>query len=142
MDEIRFVLPMVVMFFGMAIIILPTVFWSNKMVVKKRERATEVLKIYAERGEVPPQNVIDALMGSATAWKSQPPKPKTRGRHFSEFASCCVFAVGAAGIAWWQAPETGHPPGAFMILAIVVALTFTAGAVSHLVMALHIRDGQ
>ena len=141
MEQMRIVLPVVliVSFVLLMAGILLIAFLQHRMVEKKGERATEVLKIYAERGEEPPQSVIDALVGSATAWT---PKPDTRGRHFSEFASCCVFAIGAGAIAWWQAPAPGHPPGALMILAIVVALIFAAGAVSHMVTALQIRDGQ
>lgn len=124
--------------------VLVIFFLHTRMVVRKREKATEVLKIYAERGETPPESVIDALLGSATLWKQQPwtpwIKPETRGRHFSESASCTVFALGAAGLAWWQASQPGHHTGAFVIL-VMVALVFAAGAVSHLVTALHIRDG-
>jgi len=117
----------------------------TRMSMKRREKAAEILKIYAERGEAPPQGVIDGLAmlrGGDPSVFSKPPKPETRGRHFSEVASCTVIAIGAAGIAWWRAPEPGHNPGGLMILAIVAALIFAAGAVSHLVTALHIRDGQ
>ena len=144
MDPMRFMFPVVVP----ALVVVCTMgtvllifFRHSRMVEKKRDKATEVLKVYAERGEAPPESVIDALMGSATAWKPQPPKPETRARHFSDFASCSVFALGATGLASWQALQPGNHSGAFVIL-VTVALIFTAGAVSHLVRALHIRDGQ
>lgn len=111
--------------------------------IRSTERKTDILRIYAERGEEPPQSVIDALSasdsGNGFKW---PMKPETRARHFSEFASCCVFALGAAGIAWWRAAAPGQGSQAFVILAAIVAMIFAAGAVSHLVTALHIRDGQ
>ena len=116
--------------------------WVQKSSTQRKEKLLELLMTYAERGEAPPQTIIDgmALLRSSAVLK--PPKPETRGRHFSEFASCSVFAIGAAGIAWWRAPGPNQKPEALMVLAIVVALIFAAGAVSHLVTALHIRDGQ
>jgi len=139
---------MIVFFIWMLLVILLMfgfVLWVLRMSLKRRDKAIEILRIYAERGEAPPQSVIDGLAvlrESDPNVFSNPPKPETRGRHFSEFASCSAIAIGAAGIAWWRAPEPGHNPGGLMILAVVVALIFAAGAVSHLVSALHIRDGQ
>jgi hypothetical protein len=125
---------------------LGTVFALLWFTFRTSAKAAEILKIYAERGEEPPQSVIDAVSASVGGWgpnaPAKPPRPETRGRHLSDFASCTVFAIGGAAFAWWRAPVSGENPGALMILALVVALIFTAGAVSHLVTALHIRDGQ
>ena len=139
---------MIVFFIWMLVVVLSTfgtALLATRMSTKRREKAAEILRIYAERGEAPPQSVIDGLAtlrGSDPNVFSKPPKPETRGRHFSEVASCTVIAIGAAGIAWWRAPEPGHNPGGLMILAIVAALIFAAGAVWHLVTALQIRNGQ
>ena len=116
--------------------------WAEKSSTKRKEKLVQILMMYAERGEAPPQSIIDGMAILRSSATLKPPKPETRGRHFSEFASCSVFAIGAAGIAWWRAPGPSEKPEALMVLAIVVALIFAAGAVSHLVTALHIRDGQ
>jgi hypothetical protein len=111
---------------------------------KTRERTASVLKIYAERGEQPPQSVIDALTAPTTSFPAARPvsqPPKTRGRHFADSARDTVVAAGAAAIAWWRAPAPGEEPKALMVLAVVVALIFSAGAVWHLVAALHSGDG-
>jgi hypothetical protein len=114
--------------------------WSERSSTRRKDKLAQILTIYAERGEEPPQAIIDgfAILRPRPALK--PAKPETRGRHFAEFASCSVFAIGAGAIAWWRAPGPGEKPEALMVLAFVVALIFAAGAVSHLVTALHIRD--
>jgi hypothetical protein len=114
---------------------------------KKAEKAAEILKIYAERGQEPPQELSDAVITLAGGWprpKATPalPRQETRGRHLADFARDIVVAAGAAGIAWWRSPGPGEHPGTVMTLGIVVALIFTAGAVWHLVTALQMRDGQ
>jgi glycerol uptake facilitator-like aquaporin len=130
---------------GMFAVLLVCMFlavWAEKSSTKRKEKLAQILMMYAERGEAPPQSIIDGMAILRPRSTLKPPKPETRARHFSEFASCFVFAIGAAGIAWWRVPAPGEKPEALMVLAIVVALIFAAGAVSHLVTALHIRDGQ
>lgn len=128
--------------FVIALACMSLAFWAARSSARRSEKLAQILMKYAEKGEEPPQSVIDGLAVLRPRSQLNPPKPETRGRHFSEFASCSVFAIGAAGIAWWRMPGTGEKPEALVILAFAVALMFTAGAVSHLVTALHIRDGQ
>lgn len=116
--------------------------WAEKSSTRRKEKLAQILMTYAERGEAPPQSIIDGMAILRPRTTLKPPKPETRARHLSEFASCSVFALGAGGIAWWRVPRPGEKPEALMVLAIVVALIFAAGAVSHLVTGLHLRDGQ
>jgi hypothetical protein len=128
---------------------------------RKAARVAEILKIYAEKGEAPPQSVIDALTGLTAgsfaalfAAPAEPhgeparqvapllPPPKTRSQHFSWFASNLVLAAGAAGIIWWRSPAAAQHPDPLMNLALAVALIFAAGAAYHLVAALQMRDGR
>lgn len=117
----------------------------NSREIKVGAKAADILKLYAERGQEPPQSVLNALAASMTrpaVMAPAPPKVKTRGRYLADLARDLVIAVGAAGIAWWRAPRPGEEPGAVMILALVVALIFTATTVWHLVGALHTHDGK
>jgi hypothetical protein len=113
----------------------------------RRYKTTDILRIYAERGQEPPQSVVNAITLAMTRPPVPPtprtPKPpKTRGRHFSDVARDVVIAAGALGIAWWRAPGPGEDAGALMILAVVVALIVAADAVWHFVAALHTVDGK
>ena len=137
-----FVLIIVAMVFATGIIIALGSTWIQH---KARIRAIEVLKIYAERGEEPPAGVLDAVnqIGKAppSAPAHAPAGPATRTDHLSHVAGSAVLAIGAAGVAWWQAPEHGNP-GPLMVLAIVAAVFFAGSAAARLAAALTTRDGR
>ncbi|HTV80721.1 MAG TPA: hypothetical protein VMF03_20895 [Steroidobacteraceae bacterium] len=56
--------------------------WSERASKKARDQAVQILMLYAQRGEAPPQTVIDGLAIVRSRPQSKPAKPETRGRHF------------------------------------------------------------
>jgi hypothetical protein len=109
---------------------------------RTKTRAIEVLKIYAERGQDPPANVLDAV--NRINWPfpangAPPPKPmrdQSRSEHLSHFAGSVGLAGGAGVVLWWLG-QTQQPRFEWLfITAIFVAIFFTASGLARLVAAL------
>lgn len=116
---------------------------------RAKVKAIELLKWYAEKGLEPPAGLVEAIssIGKSSSPPPsppvvlQPPRP-TRAGHLSHVASNVVLAFGAAGIVWWRALQPHQNPDALMLVAIIFAVFFTAGAASRLVAALTSGDGR
>lgn len=103
-------------------------------------KTIEVLKAYAEKGEEPPQSVLEAVSRINAPGFPAKPAPATRGEHLSHVAGSVGLAIGAAGLAWWRL-AVGDDGSPLPILAIMVAIFFAASAAARLVAALTTRDG-
>jgi hypothetical protein len=106
------------------------------LVFRQRMKALEVLRVYAERGEEPPDAVVDAVYGRV---KPAPPTPPTRGRHLSHAAPNAIIAAGMAGMAWWRFSafdETGRT----VVIPMLVALFFAGALAARLVGAYYAPD--
>jgi hypothetical protein len=116
--------------------IVVTVLWMS---FQARLRSIDVLKAYAERGEEPPAQVLDAV--ERINRPGAPLKPPTRGDHLTHLAGSVVLAVGLAGVAWWLAPSPAGGWGRlFVILAVLGAVFFAGSAAARLTAALVTRD--
>ena len=109
------------------------------MQLRAKLKAFEVLKIYAERGEEPPAAILDAV-NQIGRHPAPPARKPSRGEHLTHVAGSVVLAIGAAGIAWWRAPEPHANPSSLMVFAVIVAIFFTAAAAARLVAALTTGD--
>lgn len=106
---------------------------------RTRRKGLELLRAYADRGEDPPESMVEAL-AAISAWghpkpKVSPPSDVTRNGHFRHVAGSTVIALGSAWLAWWLMPEDGAP-GGMVIFAVIVAIFFAGGAAARLVAAL------
>ena len=109
-----------------------------------KQKALEVLKVYAEQGKEPPQAVLDALAADSPYYRAKgpaamkdhlSPDPRIRSAAaWARFALFGVLAAGFAGVALWMqgAPGTGGTVFAFYITAFCLA----AVAASSLVWAI------
>ena len=122
--------------FGTGVIIAVSIAWFQH---QTRVRALDVLRVYAERGEEPPETILRALTGLGSYAPPKSAAPWTRGRHLAHLAANTVFVLGAVGIVWWKAPDPANP-GGLVVFAILAGLFFTAAAAAQLVYALHARE--
>ena len=127
---------LVIVFSTATVIALGSIWLTHRARIK----TIEVLKIYAEKGQEPPAGVLEAIAYRAGV----PPQPRqpTRGDHLSHVAGSVGLAIGAAGVAWWRAPEPHANPSPLMVFAVIVAIFFTAAAAARLAAALTTRDGR
>jgi len=135
----------VVLVLGTGIAIAVTIAWFDH---RTRTRALEVLRVYAERGEEPPSSVLQALTW-VSGWPRKAPgatdnrdrfgRPRTRGSFLAHAAANTIFAAGFSGFAWWRISTLGEA-GTGVIVAILVALFFTASVAAQLVGAYYAPD--
>ena len=107
---------------------------------RRRTRALDVLRAYAERGAEPPVSVLQAL---TTASGHLPPPvartPPTRGHHLAHAAANTILAAGLAALAWWRISAFGET-GAGVGVALLAALFFAASLAARLVGAYYAPD--
>jgi hypothetical protein len=132
------VVPVVVLtlVFVSGVVITVSIVWMEH---RKRTRALDVLRLYAERGEEPPAPVLQALTSVSGQAQAPAPAAATRGRHMARAAGNAVLAVGLAGLAWWRLSafgETGPP----VVVACLAALFFAGGLAARLVGAYYAPD--
>ena len=123
--------------FGAGVAIAISIAWFDH---RTRTRALDLLRVYAERGEEPPQSVLQALT-SVSGWarKADVPenrdrigRPRTRGGFLAHAAADAVFAAGFSGFAWWRYRDLGEASTGVMV-AIFVGLYFAASMTARLV---------
>jgi hypothetical protein len=119
-----------IVIFGSAVVIVWSIAWLE---FRKRTKALDVLRVYAERGEEPPASVVQAL-ALVSGYPPPAPRPKlpTRANHMAHLAGSIVALLGFAGIAWWRMPAEGEP-GAFVIFAVMAAIFFAMATAARLV---------
>jgi hypothetical protein len=134
----------VILFLGTGIAIAVSISWFDH---RTRTRALDVLRVYAERGEEPPQSVLQALT-SVSGWarkadaaenRDRIGRPRTRGGFLAHAAANTIFAAGLSGLAWWRISASGQP-GTGGIVAILAALFFAASVAAQLVGAHYAPD--
>ena len=118
-----------IIIFGSAVIMVASIAWFD---FRKRTRALDVLRVYAERGEEPPASVVEALAFVSSHPPAPRPKPPTRANHMAHLAGNIVALLGSAGIAWWRMPAKGEP-GALVIFAVMAAIFFAMSSAARLV---------
>ena len=119
---------------------------------RRRTRALDILRVYAERGEEPASSVLNGLMTVASPWASPSiPKagdsdnrdrigrPRTRGGFLAHAAANAVFAAGFSGFAWWRYTDLGEASTG-VIVSILVAMFFAASLAAQLVGAYYAPD--
>jgi hypothetical protein len=119
---------------GVAIVV--SIVWLEH---RKRTRALDVLRLYAERGEDPPASVIQALTNVSGRPPAAPPAPTTRGHHLAHAAGNAVFTVGLAALVWWRV-SAFNDTSTGVAVAILAALFFAAGLAARLVGAYYAPD--
>jgi len=103
---------------------------------RRRMKALEILKMYAEKGVEPPAAVSDPLLRELSAQPRRVLGEKSeRARHLERFAFSLFMAGAAAGVAWWRMDSGGEPKWVFYA-AVIAAVAFAAGALAALVAAL------
>jgi len=132
--------------FGAGVSVPIFAFWFDH---RSRTRALDVLRIYAERGEEPPESVMQALASaSASAWarkvdirdnRDRLGRPRTRGGFLAHAAANAVFAAGLSALAWWRISTSGEAH-AGEIVAILAAMFFAASLAAQLVGAYYAPD--
>jgi hypothetical protein len=134
-------LVLVALVLGTGITIPVLISWFDH---RTRLRALDVLRVYAERGEEPPQSVTQALtwvsdgMGGpkkapdAADNRDRIGRPRTRGGFLAHAAANAVFAAGFSGFAWWRYSDLGEASTGVTV-AIFVALFFAASLAAQLV---------
>ena len=93
----------------------------------RQKKALEVLKVYAEKGQEPPQSVLDVLNRAST-------RQRRRGSSWSGAAFTGVMAVGFAGLAIGTYVNEG--PWAFETGWTIAAIALGAICASNVVAAL------
>jgi hypothetical protein len=128
-----------ILIFGTGIIIPVTISWFDH---RRRTRALDVLRVYAERGEEPPASVVQALT-AVSGWAYRPPpgekRARTRGGWLAHVAANSVLTAGLAWLAWWRFSASGEASRG-VIVAILAALFFAASLAAQLVLAYHAPD--
>jgi hypothetical protein len=114
--------------FGSAIVIVVSIAWLD---YRKHTKVLDVLRIYAARGEEPPEAVIHALT-AVSGRPAAPRAPTPRSWHLAHVAANLVFTAGLGGFAWWRFVETGEA-GTLVIVCIFAALFFAASMAARLV---------
>jgi len=125
--------------FSAGTVITISILWLQ---LRGRMKALDVLRAYAERGEEPPVQVIEALTnvsGRTPPATAVPATPQTRGGHLAHAATNAVLAAGLAGLAWWRISAFGET-GAGVCIALLAALFFTAGLATRLVRAYYAHE--
>jgi hypothetical protein len=125
-----------ILVFVAGVIIAVSIAW---MEYRKRTRALDVLRIYAERGEEPPASVIQTLTNVSGTPQVRPRTPPTRGGHLSHAAPNAIIAVGLAGLAWGRLSAFGET-GAAVVVPSLVALFFAGSRAARLVGAYYAPD--
>jgi hypothetical protein len=115
--------------FGTGVVIAVSIAWLE---FRKRTKALDVLRVYAERGEEPPPSVVQALAVVSGYPPPRPATPPNRANHMAHLAGNIVALLGSAGIAWWRMPSTGEP-GALVIVAVMAAIFFAMATAAYLV---------
>jgi hypothetical protein len=130
--------------FGTGVVIAVSIFWLDH---RTRQRALDVLRLYAERGEEPPVSVVQALT-AVSGWGRQPgaaqpgaaaTPPATRASHLAHAAANAVTVLGLAGLVWWRVSTSGEA-GGMVIVAVLVGLFFAASLAARLVGAYYAAD--
>jgi hypothetical protein len=116
--------------FGTGVVIALGAGWLE---YRKRIRAIDVLRIYAERGEEAPASVADALAALVSGHKpgTGAASAPTRAHHMAYLAANIVALLGSAGIAWWRLPNQGEP-GRLVIFAVIAAIFFAMASAAYL----------
>lgn len=122
--------------FGTGIVIAVSIAWFE---YRKHAKALDVLRIYAERGQEPPEAVVQALMAISPRAPAKPAAPTPRSWHLAHVAANGVFTAGLGGLAWWRHGETGEA-GTLVIVSILAALFFAAAVAARLVGAYYARQ--
>jgi hypothetical protein len=103
---------------------------------RRRMKALEILKMYAEKGVEPPAAVADPLLQELSELPRRTLAEKSeRARHLERLAVSAFMAGAAAGVAWWRTDSGGEPKWVFYA-AVIAAVAFAAGALAALVAAL------
>jgi hypothetical protein len=125
--------------FAFALILFVTIAWLQNL---PKMKMIAILKTYAEKGEEPPAGVLEA-MGNIRGPSAppQPPRKQTRADHLAHFAGSLGLALGAGFVIAWRWPLDSQHPGKLLVVAICVAVFFTASAAARLVGALTTHDG-
>ena len=121
--------------FGTGVVIAVGIAWLE---YRKRTRALDVIRIYAERGEEPPASVLQALT-NISGYPPYRPTPLTRGGHLAHVAANAVAVAGLVWLAWWRASAFGEK-GPSVVVPILVALFFAMSLAARLVYAYHATD--
>ena len=130
-----------------SIVVLTIVFGTGVVIAvsiigmeyRKRTKALDVLKVYAERGEEPPATVFQALTGITGGTPHLPGKPPTRATHLAHAAGSTVFTIGLAWLAWWRFSAFGET-GPSVVVPILASLFFAASVAARLVGAYYTPD--
>jgi hypothetical protein len=143
-DIVQILAPCLV--FGTAITIPVSIAWFEH---RTRKRGLDTLRIYAERGEEPPASVIEAVTKVTHVWGNPQPawgntphppaKPQTRANHLAHAAASTVIAIGLAGLVWWRV-SAYNEKGAWIVIAILVAIFFAGSVAARLVYAYYAPD--
>lgn len=137
MSEHALGLIVVSLFLGTGVTIAVLIAWFDH---RTRAKALEVLRVYAERGEDPPQSVTQALTW-VSGWPKAPlpddnrdrlGRPRTRGGFLAHAAADAVFAAGFLTFAWWRHSTLGEASTGVMV-SIFVGLFFAASVAARLV---------
>ncbi len=93
----------------------------------RQKKALEVLKVYAEKGQEPPESVLSVLDRASTS-------QRRRGAGWASAAFFGVLSVGFAGLAIWTGVNEG--PVAFVSGWAIAAIALGALCASNVVQAL------
>lgn len=136
----------------LGIVVLVLVFTTGAVIAigivgmqqRTKLKAIEILRIYAERGEEPPPNVVDAInqVGRMPPPPAPPPPHLRRGWHLSHFAGSLFLSAGALGVVLWRMIASTREYDWLLIVGLVVGIFFAGAAAARLVAALHSEDGK
>lgn len=99
----------------------------------RQRKALDVLKVYAEKGQEPPESVL-AVLNRASAPGGAPPAQQ-RGP-WASVAFFAVLTLGFGAVALWFAQGDPQKAWVFIVGFAITAFAMAANAAAHLVQAL------
>lgn len=123
-------------FFAVAIVLTIGIFaYLGTLEHRRRMRALDILKMYAEQGEEPPALISERLSEQILDPEKSPSlDEKRRGALMRGFSGQVYAGCATAGIAWWILADNG-PLWAFIIMSCGTAF-FAINALGMLLGAL------
>jgi hypothetical protein len=102
---------------------------------QRKQKALEVLKVYAEQGTEPPPSLVAGIAQATSSRNARPIDSNTAAANWASAAFFLIMAVGFGGAAWWF-NQGGRGAWVFTVGTGITCFVMAALSASALIRAL------